>query len=175
MKYTPEQFTMPRYREIPNIGLFLEQTVKYINVTLSALGCMEITSSMISNYVKKGYIKRPIRKQYDAEQIAKLIFITVAKSALVMEHIKRLMDKLDEEMTFERAYNYFSGQLEEAVYEHFGIQREETGEESDIEEADSVRMMKSVISAAGNIIYLHSCFAEYESEKYSDYIKRCDT
>ena len=48
-----EQFRLPRYREIPDVGLYLDQTVKYVNRYLAPLGCMEITSSMVSNYVKK--------------------------------------------------------------------------------------------------------------------------
>ena len=74
------EFRMPRYREIPDVGLYLDQTVKYMNRYLAPLGCMEITTSMVSNYVKKGYISNPVRKQYSAEQIAYLLFIAVAKS-----------------------------------------------------------------------------------------------
>ena len=84
------EFRMPRYREIPDVGLYLDQTVKYMNRYLAPLGCMEITTSMVSNYVKKGYISNPVRKQYSAEQIAYLLFIAVAKSALSMDNITRL-------------------------------------------------------------------------------------
>ena len=45
-------FRLPRFREIPDMGLYLDQTVKYINRFLEPLGGMEITSSMVSNYVK---------------------------------------------------------------------------------------------------------------------------
>lgn len=68
------EFHMPRYQELPDVGLYLEQTTKYINGYLEPLGCMEITSSMISNYVKKGYVASPIRKQYYREQIAQLFY-----------------------------------------------------------------------------------------------------
>ena len=44
-----ELFRMPRYREIPDVGLYLDQTVKYINRFLAPLGCEEITPSMVSN------------------------------------------------------------------------------------------------------------------------------
>ena len=46
-----EHFHLPTYREIPTMGLYLEQTVKYINECLHPLGCIEITSSMVSNYI----------------------------------------------------------------------------------------------------------------------------
>ena len=49
---TIEGFRLPRYREIPNVGLYLEQVAKYINGYLNVLGYADITPSMISNYVK---------------------------------------------------------------------------------------------------------------------------
>ena len=76
MPVSIENFRLPRYREIPDVGLYLDQTVKYINPFLAPLGFPEITASMISNYVKKGYIASPVRKQYNADQIACLFFIT---------------------------------------------------------------------------------------------------
>ena len=81
MPVSIENFHLPRYREIPNVGLYLDQTVKYINPFLAPLGFPEITASMISNYVKKGYIASPVRKQYNADQIACLFFIALAKTS----------------------------------------------------------------------------------------------
>ena len=56
-------FHLPRYAELPNVGLYLEQTTTYINVCLLPLGCMEITASMVSNYVKKGFVAKQIKKK----------------------------------------------------------------------------------------------------------------
>ena len=56
-------FHLPRYAELPNVGLYLEQTTTYINDCLLPLGCMEITASMVSNYVKKGFVANPIKKR----------------------------------------------------------------------------------------------------------------
>lgn len=55
MNNITENFRLPRYKEIPDIGLYLEQTVSYINNILSIID-ISITSSMLSNYVKKGYV-----------------------------------------------------------------------------------------------------------------------
>ena len=72
MRAAIEKFRMPRYREISDVGLYLEQTVKYINGVLAPLGCMEVTASMVSNYVKNGFVPAPVKKQYYADQIAYL-------------------------------------------------------------------------------------------------------
>ena len=115
------EFRMPRYREIPDVGLYLDQTVKYMNRYLAPLGCMEITTSMVSNYVKKGYIVSPVRKQYSAEQIAYLLFIAVAKSALSMENITRLFQMQRKTYTVQQAYDYFCDSLESTLQYTFGL------------------------------------------------------
>ena len=53
MSVTINEFRMPRYQELPDMGLYLDQVVRYVNNSLEALGCQEITASMVSNYVKK--------------------------------------------------------------------------------------------------------------------------
>lgn len=63
---------LSRYQEIPTVGLYLEQTTKYISQYLDPLEENCITSSMIANYVKKGLIANPVKKQYGREQIAYL-------------------------------------------------------------------------------------------------------
>ena len=79
-----KDFSLPRYNDIPNVGLYLEQVVKYISEYLEPLGSFSLTGSMVSNYVKKGLVENPVKKQYDREQIAYLFFIAVAKNMLSM-------------------------------------------------------------------------------------------
>ncbi|MBP3637870.1 MAG: DUF1836 domain-containing protein [Clostridia bacterium] len=144
---------MPRYREIPNMGLYLDQTIKYINQYLEPLGCMEITSSMVSNYVKKGYIKSPVKKQYDAEQIAYLFFIAVAKNVLSMESIAKMFGLMHGVYTEEVAYDYFCSELENVLNYIFG-------EQDDISylgttNSEEKDMLRSVIVAVANVIYVN--------------------
>ena len=49
-------FKLPRYSQLPDTGLFLEQVVQLVNGYLEQLGDIELTSSMVSNYVKKKII-----------------------------------------------------------------------------------------------------------------------
>ena len=60
-------FRLPRYEEIPNVGLYLEQTTKYIAEYLNPIQEGTLTASMISNYVKKHLIASPVKKQYSRE------------------------------------------------------------------------------------------------------------
>lgn len=157
-----EDFRMPRFREIPNMGLYLDQTIKYINQHLEPLGCMEITSSMVSNYVKKGYISSPIRKQYDAVQIAYLFFIAVAKNVLSMESIAKLFNLMQGVYTEEVAYDYFCSELENVLYYIFGVQEDisylgtTNSEEKDL--------LRSVIVAVANVIYVNDKLKAHQAE-----------
>lgn len=153
---------MPRYNEIPNVGLYLEQVVKYINDKLEPLS-LSITSSMLSNYVKKGYIDRPVKKQYYAEQIAYLIFIVVAKQVLSMENISKLLDLQKATYSTERAYNYFCEELEYVIKETI-VNRNELGTvPEDIPYEKMV--LRSVVIAVAHIIYLNYCFEHSMQEK----------
>ena len=158
-----EEFRLPRYREIPDVGLYLDQTVKYVNRYLAPLGCMEITSSMVSNYVKKGYISNPVRKQYDAEQIAYLFFISIAKSVLSMDNISRLFDMQKKEYSPEMAYDFFCMELENMLQYTFGLksQLDVVGTQPNTE---AKTMLRSTIIAVTHIIYLSSRFETMTSD-----------
>lgn len=106
------QFRLPRYQEIPNVGLYLEQASKYINEYLSPLGEFALTPSMISNYVKKGLIESPVKKQYHREQLAYLFFIAVAKSVLSLDALTGFIQLQKRTYPLYRAYDYFCCEFE---------------------------------------------------------------
>ena len=149
-------FRLPRYSEIPNVGLYLEQTTKYINGFLAPLGCMEVTASMISNYVKKGLVANPVKKQYFRGQIAHLICITLLKSVLSLENINDLFLRQKQVYTDETAYDYFCMELENILFFQFGLKDEveNIGVTSSLEK----EMLQSAIIAVSHIIYLNTCF-----------------
>ena len=100
------QFRLPRFSEIPDVGLYLEQTTKYINGFLAPIG-FEITGSMIRNYVKMSLVKNPEHKQYFADQIGHLIAITVLKNVISLENIATLFVLQLKEYPDPVAYDYF--------------------------------------------------------------------
>lgn len=102
----PAAYSLPPYREIPTVGLYLEQVAKYLSEALSPLGYYVMTKSMISNYVKKKLIASPVKKQYSREQIASLLFIGIAKIVLSLEDIRLLMEHFDG-FRSEKAYTDF--------------------------------------------------------------------
>jgi len=151
-----KDFHMPKYNEIPNVGLYLEQTSKYITEVLSPLFDGAITGSMISNYVKKGLVSNPVKKQYDREQIAYLICIAIMKSSLSMDNIKLAIDIQKESYKAVDAYNYFAAELENLVHFVFGITDEL--KEIGVEITDEKNMLRNIIITVAHKIYLDKYF-----------------
>ena len=151
-------FKLPAYQEIPNVGLYLEQTAKYISEYLQPLQDVTITTSMISNYVKKKLVANPVKKQYSREQIAYLLFIAVAKTVMSMENIGQILSLQQRTYSPERAYEYFRREFENVLQYVFG--RKETLEMVGEEESDEKLLLRNVIISVAHKIYLDTCFAE---------------
>lgn len=105
---------LPDYDQIPNVGLYLEQVTKFLNEYLEPLGCAPLTGSMISNYVKKGLVKNPVKKQYDREHIAVLLMIAVVKTVLSLEEVQTLLNA-QKELPVPQAYGEFCRTFPAAV------------------------------------------------------------
>ena len=155
-------FRLPRYAEIPTVGFYLEQTIKYINSFLSPLGCLELTGSMVSNYVKKGLIPAPVKKQYFPEQIAYLFFVALAKNLTSMENIDLLISVQRRTYTLPVAYDYMCRELENMLFYFFGLKDapELVGET----ESDEKNLLQGLIISAANVIYLNN-YIEYVREQ----------
>ena len=149
-------FRLPRYEELPDVGLYLEQTTKYVNYVFKPLACDEITGSMIRNYVKMGLVANPVKKQYGANQIAHLLCITLLKQVMSLDHISQLFARQKSVYTDPIAYDYFCTELENILYFRFGLKGtvESVGVTSTVEKD----MLRSAIIAVSHIIYLNACF-----------------
>ncbi len=157
-----KDFRLPRYKELPDMGLYLEQIVRYINGCLSPLGCVEITSSMISNYVKKGLVANPVKKLYYAEHLAKLLFIVLWKSVLSIEYIGKLLQLMEKGTTNHEVYDYCCTEFENRLFYVFGLRDDIP--ESDAEESDAKMMLDEVVTAVAFSIHLSACFRELDRE-----------
>ena len=151
-----QAFRLPRYAELTDVGLYLEQVTEYINGFLRPLGCVEITGSMIRNYVKKGLVANPVKKRYDADQIAHLLAIAVLKQVLSLENIGELFRRQGEIYDNKVAYDYFCMELENLLYFRFG--RKDTVADIGVTSTLEKEMLRSAIIAVSHEIYLNACF-----------------
>jgi len=153
---------LPRYEEIPNVGLYLEQVTKYIEEYLAPIENLTITASMISNYVKKGLVANPVKKQYNREQIAYLIFITAAKSVLSLDDISLFLEMQKQTYATKKAYDYFCMEFENVIQYIFGLK--DSLENVGIEQSDEKIMLRNTIITVAHKIYLEKCFQAIRKE-----------
>ena len=147
-----EQFRLPAYEEIPDVGLFLEQVSKYISLYLEPISSFTMTGSMISNYVKKKLVANPVKKQYNRDQIAYLFFIAVTKTVMSLEELQTLIELQKMTYPIDVAYNYFRKELENVLQYVFGLkeQLDQVGQD-DTEEKN---IHRNTIIAVAHKVYL---------------------
>ena len=158
-----KDFRFPRYSEIPNVGLYLEQATKYVGEYLAPLGEYTLTPSMISNYVKKGLIANPVKKQYGREQIAYLFFVAVAKSVLSLDALTGFIKVQKNSYTLPRAYDYFCEQFEELL--RFTFELQDTMDMVGEDNTDEKRLLFTCIVAAVQKVYLEKCLEAIAQEE----------
>ena len=160
---TVRDFRLPRYHEIPNVGLYLEQTSKYIAECLAPVQETAITSSMISNYVKKGLISNPVKKQYNRDQIAHLLFIMLAKSVVSLDNLYNFIRLQERTYPTERAYNYLVEEFENLLPFVFGIK--DSIDNVGVDTSDEKLMLRNTIITIAHKIYLDKCFDALAQEE----------
>lgn len=156
-------FRLPRYEEIPNVGLYLEQVTKYISEYLDPIQEGALTASMISNYVKKHLIDNPVKKQYSRDQIAYLIYIAVAKNVLSLDALINFIDLQKRTYTVQRAYDYFCQQFENLL--QFTFELTDTVDLGFDDAGDEKRLLYSCVVAVTQKLYLEKCLDAIAKEE----------
>ena len=159
---TIADFRLPAYIEIPDVGLYLEQTSKYISDFIAPLQMPPMTGSMISNYVKKGLISNPIRKLYNRDQIAHLMFIMMAKSVVSLDNLNLFIRLQERTYPTERAYNYLCEEFENVLQYIFGLK--DTMDNVGNDSTDEKIMLRNTIITIAHKIYLDKYFEALASE-----------
>ena len=90
-------FQMPQWKEIPDLGLYMDQVVLYVQRACEGLYGEEeakrlLTPAMVNNYVKAGLIPRPTGKKYGREQLATILMIVQLKGVLSMDMIRLMLE-----------------------------------------------------------------------------------
>ncbi len=154
-------FHIPRWNELPNIDLYLDQIVTLLEDILKNFVPLKdknedkvITKTMINNYVKHGVLKPPVNKKYNKEHIARLIVICIIKKVYSINDINSLIKLALETSGIEISYNKFCILLEKSIDAIFNkkdfVYDEELTEERYI--------LKNVVQSVTNKIYIEKTF-----------------
>lgn len=122
-----QEFHIPRWEELPEIDLYLDQVVTFIDKYLvnyieNDINNKEedkdekiITKTMINNYVKQKIIEAPVKKKYNRNNIAYLFVICILKQVYSISDIDKLIKLAIKDRSIDVAYNKFCDALEKAV------------------------------------------------------------
>ena len=109
-----DRFHCPRLSELPDLDLYMDQVVTFLEQSLSVFseGEKPITATMINNYVKQRVVTPPVRKRYAREHVAYLMVVFLLKKVLSIPEIIQLISMQSHAYDTELAYDYFCEELE---------------------------------------------------------------
>ncbi|HFI2434570.1 TPA: DUF1836 domain-containing protein [Streptococcus suis] len=102
--------TLPYWHELPDLDLYLDQVLLYVNQTTNSSELLEqksLTASMINNYVKHKQLEKPVKKKYQKQQVARLIALTILKNVFSIQEISQTLNLLLQTDSSETLYNHF--------------------------------------------------------------------
>lgn len=113
---------LPRYEELPNIELYLDQVITYSNQAIRDIFILNseskedvVTPSMINNYVKNKIMSAPYKKKYKRSHIAFIITITILKHVGSLSDVSLGIKNLTTVLGASLAYNTFIDFIEKAL------------------------------------------------------------
>ncbi len=147
-------FRCPRWEELPDVDLYVDQMVSYIERHLSVLDVEEeghfITASMINNYVKMKLIPAPVKKRYGVRQLARLMVVCSLKRDFSISELSAMIGMELAKFENRVIYNLFCDEMERTIRHVFlGETIAAPGPSS--EEA----ILRAVMTAFANKLYAH--------------------
>ena len=156
------QVHLPRWEELPNLDLYLDQVVtvmeEYLEFFVTDKEDKIITKTMINNYVKHEVIKSPENKKYSKVHLAKLIVICILKQLYSINEICNLINLSLDGEEIKDSYNKFCEELENAidvVFDKKEMQKEEL--------TDKEYIMRTVVLSFSNKLYVEKNFLNKEN------------
>lgn len=147
----------PRYAELPNMDLYLDQVLVLVNSALGALLAEPVTGAMISNYVKNGDMPAAVKKKYTRDHVAYLIVTTLLKQVFTLQHIARFFEIQRETYPLEVAYDYFCNEYENALVNTFSFSGEAMPR-LETRLTDQTILVRAVVLAAANRVYAEKMY-----------------
>ena len=111
-------FSYPKWEDIPNIDLYLDQVLLYVNQVCAPISPDKdkgLTASMVNNYVKHGYLTKPDKKKYQRKQIARLIAITTLKAVFSIQEIAQTLNTLQTQASSDQLYDAFVDYMNDGI------------------------------------------------------------
>jgi len=165
-------FRLPRYHELPNIDLYMDQVILLIESHLKPLFTQEdksfITSTMVSNYVKQGVVSPPVKKKYTKTHLAYLMVVCIFKQIFSISQICDLIHRQIDTYPMDIAYDYFCEELEKALGEVFSVPGENHAQSLASQVTPESELVRKTAIAFANYIYVRTYLNYLAQAKDSD-------
>ena len=164
------EFLLPRFRELPQLGLYSDQVVTLVNEVLSPLlssdegsrkkDGLPLTASMLNNYVKLRILSPPVKKQYSREQVATAIVLCVLKQVYSISEIAALISFALDSTELPKAYDRFCALFEQILV----CTREKTDYASVPAADDTLYLLKTVLISCSAKFYAKAQLRKMNSD-----------
>lgn len=148
------ELILPRYDDLPRLGLYLEQVTRYVNSTFDRVPDLHLSSTTVSSYVKRGLVEHPQNRRYGRDQLARLIFIAACRRAVGADDLHFLLQVQERTHDFKTAYDYFCAKLEENYNYAFGLRPDLP--EIGTEDSEEKRVLDNLLRMVACQLYLRS-------------------
>lgn len=109
---------LPDWEKLPDFGMYMDQMITFVNRSFPGTeGRLDLTASMINNYVKAGIIDKPSGKKYSRDALAQLLMIVQLKLTTPMEVMRMLLHPEDGSETKD-LYTLFQQYQEQVISEY---------------------------------------------------------
>lgn len=112
-------FHLPRYQELPDLELYMDQVLLVVDDILrplySGTAGPVLTATMINNYVRQKLVAPPVKKRYDRDHLAYFIVVALLKPVFSIAQISTLIQRQIEVTEVDRAYDRFCQELEQGI------------------------------------------------------------
>lgn len=165
-----ECFHLPRYKDLPEIELYMDQVISTVEKYLAALKVGEksiLTPSMVNNYVKNGVIPPPERKRYTRDHLAQIIIICTLKQTIELSDVSTILKKGADHFGMEKAYDEFVALYEKYIARLVDDARRADSEVTNIELEYKTIVDDAVLSGTARILveYALSSISESETDR----------
>ena len=167
---TLENFRLPRYGDLPELELYMDQVISTVEKYLSALKVGDksiLTPSMVNNYVKNGVIPPPEKKRYTRDHLAEIIIICTLKQTVELSDVALIMKKGVERFGTEAAFDSYVSLYEKTMSRLVGDARLSSGDATDPDGEYKTIIDSAVLSGTSRII-VENALASVEKGEICD-------
>ena len=158
------QYHCPRWNELPQLDLYIDQVVLYLQAQLSLFDSDNtITPAMINNYVKQKIVMPPMKKKYAREHMAYFFIIFTMKRLMNISQLGTIIEGMKQLYSLEQIYDLFCEELEYALKSTFAPAKNPP-RSFDADEKKEVSVLRSMTNTFAQMILTDQLVSQQQNK-----------